>query len=217
MSHLVFDVILAAIIVIGAFVGIKRGAVKIVLSLIAFIAAAYLAYFLSAPVGGFINSKYIVPSISRDIYEAVDNGEEPSAVLPDYIISASHKLGVDLNSIRTDRQATQEEITSFVDTHFSPFMLSVVSTLLIIILFLIFSVIFNLLVKIVNKLVKHSFVGGLNTLLGAVFGALNGCVIAAVVCLIISLTVKYSVNLPFNITEETVNSSLFYSIFLYIF
>ncbi len=217
MSHLILDGIFVLIIIIGIVFGIKRGAVKIVFSLIAFVLAAYLAYFFSTPLATFINGKFIAPSVSSDIYEAVRNGENPADTLPGYITENAEKLGVDLNDLQLTSVISEDSVISFVNSKISPIVISVLSTIFIIILFIAFSILLNLFVNLFNKLIKCSFVGGLNSFLGAIFGALNGLVITAVICLIISLTMKYGFIYPFNITEETVKSSFFYSIFLYIF
>lgn len=217
MPHLILDLFFTAIIIVGIFLGIKKGAVKIILSLVALIVAAFLAYYLSTPTAVFLNNKYITLSISSDIYESLESGEEPSSVLPDYINDLAEKSGINLDSLILNNTINKENISKIVDSHLSESITRVVSAVLIPVFFIIFSFILKLFVNIFSKLVKHSFVGGINSLLGAIFGALNGCVIVTVICIIISLLIKYSAISYFNISEETVNSSLIYSIFLYIF
>ena len=217
MTHLILDGIFAIIVLIGLFIGIKKGAVKIILSLVAFVLAAYLAYFLATPVACYINERFVTPSISNSVYESMVNGNEPSQVLPDFILENANKLGADLDGIGVYDSITLEQVTDYVEEHLAPFFENLLTTVSIIALFIIFSIIFNLIVSLLNKLIKNSLLGGINSFLGAVFGALNGCVIVAVICLVLSIAVKYTPSLPFNITEETHNSSIFFGLFDNIF
>lgn len=212
MTYLVFDLILALIIIFGIFIGVRKGAVKIFLSLLAFITAILLANYLSTPIASFINKTYFEPKIIKTIETSVDNSvDSVKNALPDFIVDNSDKYGI------TFEGENIIDAEQFVTESISPIIEEAISTIAMFVLFIVFVFVLNILVNVINKLVKISFLGKINKFLGSVFGALSGCAIVIAVCLICEKTATLSGKGLFFIPEGTLESSYIYNFLISIF
>ena len=212
MLFILFDLLLLAIVIVSVAVGVKKGAVKIFLSLLAIIIAAYLADFLSYPVAAFVNNTFFEPKIIKSVNVAINDSTTTLAeALPEFITDNCDEFGLNLE------QTNVVDSKQFVEDSISPIIENAIASIAVILLFVILLILFNILVKLVNNLVKWSFFGGLNKLLGALFGAITGCVIVLMVCYVCYKTfLSYGKGLWF-ITEKTLNHSYLYNIIIDIF
>ncbi|MEE0945479.1 MAG: CvpA family protein [Acutalibacteraceae bacterium] len=212
MSSLLIDIILLAIIAICIFIGSRKGAVKVLLSLAAFVVAAYLAYSLSTPFATFINNKFVEPSIINSVESAIsDTAQNFEDVLPDFIVKNADSLGISLN---TDSIINASD---FVQKSISPSVIKLISSIALLVMFIIFAVVLNFLATIVNKIIKVSFLGKINKLLGGIFGALTGCIIIIVLCFVLKYTVYLSGEEAKLISNEALQNSFIYKTFIDIF
>lgn len=212
MTYLIFDLLLLIIIVVGIFIGAHKGAIKIFLSFIAIIVAAYLAHFLSTPTAVFVNNTFFEPKIVNAVENSVNSSTESiKEALPDFIINNSERLGIDLdtnNIIDADK---------FVNESVSPIIEDAVSGILQFVLFIILAIVLNLCVKLINKLVKGSFLTKPNKFFGGVFGAATGVVIIIVLLMLCERTCEISGKGLWIISETTLNQSYIYNFYTGIF
>jgi len=208
MSFLLVDAALVVIMLICIIIGIKKGAVKIIFTLLSLILAAYLAFLLSTPAARIINSTFFEPKIVNAVESSI-NGSAESIVeaLPDFVVKNSVKFGLDLNNTQII------DANNFVDESISPIIIETVSGILMFILFIILTVLFGFIVKIINKIVKISFLGKFNKLLGALFGFANGLIFVALATVLIRETFSLSGKGLWFIPEAVLNKTFIYNFF----
>ncbi len=212
MTSLIFDLILIAVILISVFIGVKKGAMKVILSLLAFVVAAYLAYTLSTPFATFINNSFIQPAVIKSVDSAITNTTESiEDALPDFIADNADVLGININA---DSIINAEE---FVQNTISPSVVKIVSSFSMFIIFIILAIVMNFVATLVNKIIKVSFLGGINKLLGGVFGAITGCVIIFVICFALKYAVYLSGDEAKLISKEVLDKSFLFRLFTGIF
>ncbi len=212
MISFVFDIILVAIILLCVFIGMKKGAMKVILSLVAFVVAAYLAYALSSPFAAFVNNKFVEPAVIRSVDSAISRTSESiEDALPDFIADNAETFGINLDS------GSIVNATDFVQKSVSPAVVKVVSSISMFIIFIVLAIALNFVASLLNKIIKVSFLGGLNKLLGGIFGALTGCIILIVVCFVLKYAVYLSGDEAKLITKAVLDNSIFFKFFTGIF
>lgn len=212
MTSLIFDIILVAVILISVIIGMKKGAMKVILSLVAFVVAAYLAYTLSSPFATFINNKFVEPAVIRSVDSAItDTTQSIEDALPDFIADNADVLGINLNA------DSIINASDFVQSTVSPMVIKIVSSVAMFVIFIILAIVLNFVASLANKIIKVSFLGGLNKLLGGVFGALTGCIIIFVICFALKYAVYLSGDDAKLISKEILDNSLLYRFFTGIF
>ncbi|MBE6739980.1 MAG: CvpA family protein [Ruminococcaceae bacterium] len=217
MTYWVLDIIFSLIVIIGAIIGIKKGAVKIFLSLLSTICAAFLTYFFSTGITSYLCNNFIEPLIVNKIHASLENNDVSKAVLPDFITKSADNFNVELDNLRLSNSVSKETVSSLVENNLSKPVFAIINIIVSIILFIVFLLILKFFFNLFNKLVKHSFVKGVNSFLGGVFGFVNGIVIIVVICFILSICFKNALSMPSYFSENSVNNSLFYRLFLYFF
>ncbi len=217
MTYLILDIIFSLILVISVIVGIKKGAIKIFLSLLSTVCAAFLTYCFGASLSTYIYSKFIEPSLINKIYSSIQNSNTSSEVLPKFITKSADNFGIELDKLRLTNSVSKEDVAELVENNLRSTIYGILNLIVSVILFIILLILLKLILNLFNKLVKYSFVSGVNSLLGGVFGVLNGIVIITLLCFVFALCFKNNVTMPTFISEESVNNSLFFRLFSYIF
>ena len=217
MTYLFLDVIFSLILIISFIIGIKKGAIKIFLSLLSTICAAFLTYCFGTTVSSYIYGKFIEPSIINKIYSSLGSNSTSNEILPQFITNGAENFGIELDKLRLSDTVSKDDITNLVENNLRKPILGFVNIIVSIILFIILLIILKFVFNLFNKLVKHSFVNGINSFLGGAIGILNGAVIITIICFVLTLFYKNLVTVPSFISEESVNNSLFFRLFSYIF
>lgn len=213
---IVLDIILVAVIVLSAFLGSRRGFMRVLLELIGFIAVILLASWASKQLAPVIFEKHIGPGIEQKIEQNLDVDCDVSQLyqsLPSYLTFALDTSGMDeetvQNFVNEQLESGSKDIApAITDNVVRPILTSVISAVLMFAIFLIGMFLVRLLARWINSLIRHTpIVGKLNTLLGTVFGALKGIIIAmALVWLLGALTSLLPEGL-LGITNQTVQDA----------
>ncbi len=217
MSYIFLDIIFSLILIVGFIIGIKKGAIKIFLSLLSTVCAAFLTYCFSNTITSYIYNKLVKPSIVNKVYSSFENNNASDDILPNFITKQAENFGIELKQLKFSNSITKDSISNLVENTLHKSIFAIVNIIVSIVLFLLLLVFLKLILNTFNKLVKHSYINGINNVLGGVIGTINGLVIIVIICFMLTLCYKNSITLPSFISEESVNKSLFFRLFSYIF
>lgn len=216
---IILDLIFVGIIILSIIIGIKKGAVKIILSVVAFVVSMFLAYTLSTPVANLINNSFIEPKIIENLSENdITNAQDIIDIIPSFIRNDANKYEAELNSAANEILSNDniDAEKSIVKSTISPIIIKLISGICILVLFLLFSVILNIFASIINKLIGHGILGSINALLGAAFGIIEGCIIVFALCFLISAFLRYNGSF-LGIEPDKIENSYLYTFFINIF
>ena len=217
MTFLILDIIFSLILIFNVILGIKKGAIKIFLSLLAVICAAFITYCFSTTITAYLYNNYVEPAITDKIYSSIQNGETSEDILPDFIVKNADNVGLELDKLSLSSSLSRANVEGFVKNTLSETASAVIKVIVSLTMFLVIWLILKLLLNLFNKIVKYSYVDGFNSALGGAVGGIKGVIIIVLICFILSALVKNIIPLPNFMSEESVNKSLFYRLYLYIF
>ena len=193
---MILDIIIFAVVIIFAIIGIKRGFIKEIVSLVGVVVAVSLSFWLAGLCSDFIYDKLIEEKvstkISQTIVETADNSlNSIEDNIPDSLLKAAELLKIDVGSvIGTDvsesLDATAESVANnLMKSIVQPMCTKFILVISFIILFILLMVIISLIAKALNIVAKLPVLNSLNRLLGGIVGALRGAVIIVAVCYIL--------------------------------
>ncbi len=217
MTYLFLDIFFSIILIISVIVGVKKGAIKIFLSLIATVSAAFLTYCFGNTVSSYIYNKFIQPSLINKIYSYIESTGTTKEVLPKFISQNADKFGIELEKLKLSNSVSKDDVANLVENNLYKTIYSLLNLVITIALFIVILLLLKFILNLFNKLVKHSFVSGINSILGGACGIVNGIVIITLLCFVLNFCFKNAIVMPTYFSEESVNNSLFYRLFLYIF
>ncbi len=220
----VLDLVVIAVVALFIFIGLRRGFIKEIISLVALVVAFALAMILSGIGSSFIYDSfiddYIKGTVSKPIIENVSNDAESIIVsIPDEFIDAGNLLGVEVETVvRTNMAESVKETADGIATTVSrdiarPIITSFIRVVLFIIIFVLVKLLIEWLGKILNIASHIPGLSSINKLLGGAVGLLRGMLTAAAICYAVVLIVDVRANGIFGITSKTVDESLIFSLF----
>lgn len=204
----IIDIILALIILISAFIGYKKGFIKLLLPVITFALAIYLSFTFSPKVSSFISQKYIEPAVVSAVQEKIDGAVDEGKNKANGILSfVTEKIGLDINSAVDSRESAQ----TFTQNNVMPVLKKPIHSVVTLVLFFVLSIVLGILARMVNKIIKASPVGLINQLGGVCVGAAGGIVFAVIFCVVVYLILNFNENGFLIFTKENLKSSYLYN------
>ena len=193
---MIIDIIILAVVIIFAIIGIKRGFIKEIVSLIGAVVAISLSFWLAGLCSDFIYDKLIEEKvstkISQTIIETADNSlNSIEDNIPDSLLKAAELLKIDVssvigNDVSESLEATAESVANnLMKSIVQPMCTKFILVISFIILFILLMVIISLVAKALNVVAKLPVLNSLNRLLGGIVVALRGAVIIVAVCYIL--------------------------------
>ncbi len=197
---LFLDLAVCIIILLCVIIYAKRGFVKSVFGIIAFVAAIVLAFMLSTPLSDFTYDKLIEPTVSTSIENTLVKqvtgttealNESVFDALPGFIKNNIDEKGFSaINILEVDTAKTiADKICESVVKPGATYFLKIIFSL---ILFIILSFVFKFVVKLLNKIFSFSIIGKVNKILGAIIGVIMGLVISMLFILMVNVVVSIS-------------------------
>lgn len=177
---LLADLILAAVILLFAFFGWRKGALATLISLVGGIAAVTLAVSLASPISATLADSVVAPALRDPISAVVENAVEESGSLtallqtpPDSIRPLFELIGVD-----TAAFPSAETTEALTETLVGPAANMLSFAVAFLVLFLLFLVAVRILLTLAKKFNKIPVLGKANRALGLVIGLLQGLLFA---------------------------------------
>lgn len=197
---LILDLVIILIIALCVFIGIKRGAVKEIVSLIGIVVALILAITISKIGATFIYNRFVGEAIYNTVYKAVEDkvGVDISTTidaLPEEIFQIGDAIGVDISEklesgLKEDTNLASSVAEIVSESIAKPLVITIIQLVLFIILFVVFKVLICWLGKILNIVAKLPVLGSANKLVGGIVGLLKGVIIASIVCYVVIIILK---------------------------
>ncbi|HIT62118.1 MAG TPA: CvpA family protein [Candidatus Caccovivens faecavium] len=216
------DFLIIALILIYAFIGFYRGAIRMLFSLLRVALLLLLCYYLSER----LTISLVGSSLWQGVYEFLKNIFD--GLLPGEFQSMSevlYSVGLMSNVVmRLILQAVLKNITfegsmSFGEIVAPTLTLIFLKVVLFILLFILLSILFKLIDFVLRKCVKFAGLGKVNRLLGFFLGAIKGFVVSMIVFTV--LTFLSSLNISDGLTSFVesglISSYLYNHYFLNIF
>ncbi len=170
---IVIDVLLVAIVVIGAIVGIKKGFIKMAAKPVKFVASIALAFAICTSVAdGFITPLIEAPItnyVSNFLYENCANltAENAAEELPTLLKIAAAVFNIDVGEVTAG--AGNAVLDAIVENLTAP-VINVVSVIIsFILVYLVATLVFSIVLAIINAIFSSGIFGVLNKILGFVF------------------------------------------------
>ena len=216
---MIYDIILIAVILVSMIMGIRNGASKTIVSLIAVFLAATLSIALSRPLADMFFENFLRTSLENKVADAItksvaDAGADFVNPLGKIFLNGFDYFSGSANSVDSMISAQGAKAASSVVDMYKPVFVGFISLILAIILFVLLAIIFRYLSRPMLKLFKFSFVKKTDKLLGGVLGLARGAVIIVVLAMMLRLLAPVIPADTFFIGSKSVNES---SIFTYIY
>ena len=182
LAGVAIDIILVAIILIGAIIGLKSGFVKIISKPVRFFGSLAIAFTFSDEFSAAFVEPRIYNPVSAKIAEYLYShcghltAENAADELPTLLKLAAGIFSVDLNNFTGD--SLEKLIASVVEKLATPVVHVISIVLSFFILFFISKIVLKILIAIVNSIFKTGVLSIPNRILGCVFYTLFSFIVA---------------------------------------
>ncbi len=193
------DILILAVFVLFVIKGIKNGLVRSVVGLLAVLAAAGIAVWLSEPMAQAVYDIFIKKGIESavaaqlpDVSSAqltAQNVQEIIASLPEAIVRAAQNMGVDIAAV--SQQAGEIDLSAgniaaeICNSVAMPIAVAVLKVLCFALIFFACYIVLQFVAKAVCKLFELPVIRSVNRTLGGVFGAVKGILVVVSLCLLL--------------------------------
>ena len=219
---LILDLAIVLIVALCVLVGIKRGAVKEIVSLVGIAVALVLAITVSKIGAAFIYNNFVGEAIYDSVYESVEKhiGSDISSTidsLPEELFDIGDALGVDIteklqSGLNEDSNLAAGVADIVSNSIAKPLVKSIIQVVLFIILFIVIKVLIGWLGRILNVVAKLPVIGAANKLVGGVLGFLKGLIIASIICYVVIIVLKVKPDGIAGINMEIVESTKIFNL-----
>ncbi len=216
----IFDGILVLILIIGFFIGSRKGLVQSLIDLLGSIASAILAAIFSGPISTAIYESFMKNGLYERVYELTDRfrGEElileVYEPLPDFVKNLLEEQGISRNSLILGATGTDEKVTEFIVDAISPVFVLIINFFVVILLFLIIMIAISAIGKLISPILNLPVLSQIDGTLGGVFGLVFAIIIMWVVLTIIHFLSFLLSSDQLVFFETTVNSSFIFKFFV---
>ncbi len=182
MSNIIFDAALILIFILGFFVGIKVGFIKMIAKPVKIVAALALAFSFSSTLGPLVIAPIIEAPVANKLETFLserfaDITAETVSELPTVIKLSASLFGIDISEVVSGAGA-DKALESIITSVTSPMINFLSIVLAFIAIYFVSMILMSILVFIIDKIVNNGFVGFLNSVLGCVFTLALSFVIA---------------------------------------
>lgn len=223
---MILDIIIISIVLLFAFIGLKRGIAKTIYGLLCLAVAGILAYLSGKLLAEFVYNNFILSSITESVktsFEAssVNSGKVSENVfkaMPGIFSAVLAGMGITQKGFATSLDSasdfTQKATMTIVDNVISPVIISFLSVGFITLLFIIFLLLLKFVIgRRILKLFKLPVIKWVNSLLGFAFGLCEGIVIVFIGITVLRIVSFFSSD-P-TISKELIDSSYVFNSIYY--
>lgn len=201
------DVIIVALVVVFAFIGLRKGFFKSVLSMISGVVVIIVSFLLASPVAKLINKIYdfngllagkLCKSIAgMDTFysQTISGGKSGADLVKEIPSSTNGFLKKLISHVLKPLSAGDVQGATVADIVSGAFASIIVTVIVGILLFVLIKIIIALATRLFDNITKNRVFGATNKLLGLAFGAVKGFIIVVVFAIVLTfLTVIPTVN-----------------------
>lgn len=221
---IILDLIVAAIIIFTVMMSAKRGFVRVIIELAGFIAAIFITFTISTPLGNITYDKIIEPPALNAVEDATADSAALSVetlweAMPEFVQDNAEKIGITKSAIEetldNNAGSSAKSIAKAVSQQVvKPVVSELLALVYSVIIFILLLVVVKFLAKFVNRIFSFSLVGTLNRVLGGIVGIPKGIIIAILFCLIVTLITMFTSEGFLFFSEEVMDKTVIFK-FLY--
>ncbi len=220
---ILLDILLVAVIALSLWLGIKKGFIKTVIGLVGMLLVFVLAWRLSVPFGGYIDTKLVNPSlrssaassISEKIGVELQEGDKEAQLeafegeISEYSKNNEGNLfsvfGVSSQELKSITDGASEGIVNSIFSLVDRASAGISRIVATVILLIVGAVALWLIKLLVTPLLKMIRLKRLDSVLGGVLGALRGIVIVLLLAFLLRVTAPLiEEKLPANQINDTI-------------
>lgn len=222
---LVIDIVIAAVILVFAIVGIAKGFVKTVFDFFHGIAAGAVAYLLTPTITGLIKktSFYtgLVEKTKDAFYETVKSflESDPEKLVSGEFSAFFERFGISRDFIfseyeRLVSEKLPEAALSITENVVSPALSVLLTVVSFLLLFVLAIIVLRLVLKLFNGISNLPVIKGFNKLLGGIAGGILGCIAVFLIITAFEAILPFAAGTTATITvKEIAEGSYLYGIF----
>lgn len=190
---MVADIIIVAIIILFAVVGVVRGFARTLANFVGIAVAAVVSYYIADFLSQFVYDTFIKETVITNLQQTIQQSGLDYAVansfeaVPEWIMGIISTIVGFFGATAEDFQssiAIPENLTTTaaqtIERTIEPVITTIFSSLLMFVLFIILLIIVKKLIKIIVKVFDMPVIKQINQLLGGLFGIAEGCVLVFV-------------------------------------
>lgn len=202
---MIIDIILIAVILLFAAIGVKRGIAKTLLNLAGLIVTAFLAYYISSFLSQLIYDLFIKQTVITNIQQIIQQNGIDYAVsnsleaVPEWITGIISFFlgifGISLNALENQIAIPDNLSASAAQTIESavrPVVTSLFAIIIIAVLFIIIFIFVKKLIKLVSRVFNIPVIKQINQLFGGILGIAEGFLIVWIAVNIFSMAMQFS-------------------------
>lgn len=181
---IIIDIVVIAILALSIFLGYKRGLIKVIFNLCAFLVALILTFILYKPVASFVIQ-------NTDLYDNIKQVVLENGITEKKEDVIDNNVGVDKYIEKYTYNAITEAKNDVVKSAADTIALNAVNVMVSIVLFIVIRILLIFARFLVEALAELPIVKQFNELGGALYGAITGLItiyaILAIVFFIVSI------------------------------
>lgn len=222
---LLIDLLLLAIIVVSAAVGIKRGFIRTIMGFVTFFASLLGAWYFTKPVSEWLSENYLAERITEPIAQIIrqlfiPSLEESEAVprlfsdMPDAFSSLLSRFGTTPAEAESAMLGSTDAAGALAHFLARPAVQAISNTIAFLLLFFGISLALTIVTALLNMLFKLPGLSALNRAGGLLIGFAVGCLYAWVISYVLTISAPYLTQvLPDRFTSTTVSDTIIASWF----
>ncbi len=212
-----FDLAVIAVILLFVITGAAKGAARTLLSLAALVVSFITALFLGNAVSQWAYTTFFKENILNSISTAIkENGlnnitatiTDVIESFPQYVSSLFKCFGFDAqqmsSSIEANIEKSPQQGAEIIEGVISPFIISLINIILVLVFFILLMIITGFLVKTVSRAFNIPIIKQINTVAGGALGLVKGIIVV----LFITMILRTSIPLMLNQTKQETDSQI---------
>lgn len=214
------DVLLVFILAIAAYIGYRKGIVKMLLSFLVIVLALAFSWGLSAPLASGGYAMFFEKSVSQTVDAALENASQDAVdTAVENLFDSNSILGGVGALVGFDTQSIVDSVTGDslekVATTLKEDVIKPPATLLLrcvafLILFILLWIVLSLVAKALNKTAKLPVIKGVNAIAGGFVGLIIGVLLCFAFSALLGVVTKINPNGILGITQITKDNSVVY-------
>lgn len=218
-----YDILIAIIFLVFLIIGIKRGAVRTIISFLISICSYFLATYLGKIIANWAYMQFIHTSVENAVTSAMNgiSASDPNAAqgissaLPNIVKGIISLSGNETSKLIEDAiNNSSQTIANAVDSVVKNSVVAFFTFFITIILFIIIRIILKLTVgKLLNGLFKVNGLKQINSFLGAILSIVCAFFFISFLAFLIKLILPFMNGVPDFLSLESINNSYIFKYF----
>lgn len=220
------DIIILIIILLFVIIGIKKGAIKALLSL----ATTMVSFFVATTLGPIISKGIYNSAIKPRVIEKITGAiQESSATnvseyvtnviesFPKFVFNTFKNFGFGetelTNNITQSVENAPEKAVEIIEPAVGSIITALIGIISVIIIFVIVTILFKLLIRLLHNVFKLPGLRQVNKVFGAILGLIQGIVLSLFLVSIIKVSLPMFEKTPEILSEKSVSETYVFKYF----